>query len=237
MFQKNISSYVDHTNLSNTATEQDIKNHCKVAKENNVFSVCVPPYFVPLAKKELKNSPDIAVCTVIGFPNGYSTTHAKAIEAIDAILDGADEIDMVVNINMIKDGKWSEIKDEISYIAEVCHCGFDPDISVTLKVIVETCLLTNEEKLKMCDICIDAKADFIKTSTGFDKSGADIEDIKAIKEYIGDRNLLIKASGGIKTLEKAQKMINAGADRIGASSLFEKQHKQQLDTAFDDFIK
>lgn len=237
MNKENISRYIDHTNLSKTASVEDIKLLCKTAKENNTFSVCVAPYFVCTAKKELENS-NVLVCTVIGFPNGYSTTHTKLIETMDALLNGADEIDMVVNINMIKDKKWNDIKEEISLISDMCHYGYNNNKYANLKVIVETCLLTNEEKLKMCDICIEANADFIKTSTGFDKLGADIEDIKLMKQHIGNRKLLIKASGSIKTIEDAEKMINAGASRIGASSLFNKELiKNPPLTAFDDFVK
>ena len=224
-----IAFHVDHTNLKKTATEADIKKLCEDAMLNNTFSVCVPPYYVPYAKEALKDS-KVAVCTVIGFPNGYSTTAVKEAETIDALLNGADEIDMVVNINAIKDGKWKEVEDEIRSLANICHSTEYTTAPVYLKVIVETCLLTNEEKIRMCDVCINAEADFIKTSTGFDKSGADIDDIKMMHEHIGDRKLYIKASGGIKTMEQAKAMLDAGADRIGASSLFEKQ----IDKTFDE---
>lgn len=224
----NIAFHVDHTNLKKTATEAEIKKLCEDAIANNTFSVCVAPYFVPFAKEQLKDS-TVAVCTVIGFPNGYSTTAVKEAETIDALLNGADEIDMVVNINAIKDGKWQEVEDEIHSLAEICHNCEYTDAPVYLKVIVETCLLTNEEKLRMCEICLEAEADFIKTSTGFDKAGADIDDIKMMHEYINGRGLYIKASGGIKTLEQAQAMLNAGADRIGASSLFEEKQRDTFD--------
>lgn len=231
--KRQIAYHVDHTNLKKTATEDDIKKLCQEAIDNGAYSVCVAPYFVPLAKEQLENS-DVKVCTVIGFPNGYSTTPIKEAETIDALLMGADEIDMVVNINMIKDQRWRRIAEEISSIADICHGTHYSKNPACLKVIIETCLLTDKEKLKMCDICIGAGANYIKTSTGFDKFGVDINDIKLMHDHIGDDKLLIKASGGIKTMETAKLLIEYGADRIGASSLFDSTERNIANTAFDE---
>ena len=219
MLKEEIFSMVDHTNLKKTATKEDIKRLCEEAFAYNAKSVCVPPCYVSYAS-ELLQYKNPLVCTVIGFPNGYSTTSVKRAETKDAILSGADEIDMVVNICDIKNRDFEKIEDEIRELANVCHNKSYFGKEATLKVIIETCLLTKEEIKEMCEICIRAKADFIKTSTGFDKLGAQVEDIKLMKETIKDRPLKIKASGEIRTLEDAEKMIIAGASRIGASALF-----------------
>lgn len=216
---KNICEKVDHTNLKKTASTADIEILCADAIKYGAASVCVQPCYVGLASKLLKDEKPL-VCTVIGFPNGYNTTNTKRFETKDAILGGADEIDMVLNVAWLKEKKYKEIKKEISELARMCHEEKWFGKRATLKVIVETCLLTKEEIKMMCEICIEAGADFIKTSTGFDKAGADVEDIRLMKETIGNRELKIKASGGIRTLADAQKMIDAGADRIGASALF-----------------
>lgn len=216
---KQICECVDHTNLKKTATTDDISILCDDAIKNNAASVCVQPCYVGLASKFLKDEKPL-VCTVIGFPNGYNTTSVKKFEAKDAILAGADEIDMVLNVAWLKEKRYDEIEMEIRELARICHEEKYFGKRATLKVIVETCLLTKDEIKTMCEICIKAGADFIKTSTGFDKAGADIEDIKLMKETINGRPLKIKASGGIRTLTDAKAMIDAGADRIGASALF-----------------
>lgn len=228
-----ICEHTDHTNLKKTATSKDIVTLCQDAVKYGAKSVCVAPHFVQLAHILLENKKP-AVCTVVGFPNGYSTTAIKVAEAIEAIQNGADEIDMVLNINMLKEGNYKAIVDEIIKISDVCYRNRYPDKPAILKVIVETCLLTDDEKLKMCDLCIEAGADFIKTSTGFDSAGADIDDIKLMRMHIGDRELQIKASGGIRTLEDAYHMIGAGATRIGASSLFSEIKNTDI---LEDFLK
>lgn len=222
MNQKDINkvySHTDLTNLKKTAENEDIKTLCRSAKLLNTKSVCVAPHYVALAKEELKDELPL-VCTVIGFPNGYSTTATKVFETENAILNGADEIDMVININMLKNNELDALTNEIKQLAKICHGRTNKNGDrVTLKVIVETCLLNAQEIITMCDICIEAGADYIKTSTGFDSAGAQFEDIKMMKTCIGDRPLKIKASGGIRSLEKALSLMNVGADRIGASSL------------------
>jgi deoxyribose-phosphate aldolase len=222
MTQREISKVYNHTDLTNlkkNATNDNIKVLCKNAIALKSKSVCVAPHYVSLANTELTNEKPL-VCTVIGFPNGYSTTNTKVYETKDAIDNGADEIDMVININMVKSKQFEALTSEIKQLADICHANLNKDgEKVILKVIVETCLLNAEEIIKLCDICIEAGADYIKTSTGFDSAGAQLEDIKMMATCIGDRPLKIKASGGIRSVEKAQAMMNAGADRIGASSL------------------
>ena len=213
---KEICSKVDHTNLKKTATPEDISKLCNDAIKYNAASVCVQPCYVNMAAGIIKDSGP-AICTVVGFPNGYNTKRVKAIETIDAIWNGATEIDMVINVAWLKIGEYDKIRTEIQILASLCHYR-----KAILKVIVETCLLTAEEIEKMVELCIDGGADYIKTSTGFDSAGAKVEDIQLMKKAINGRNLKIKASGGIRTLEDAAAMIEAGADRIGASALFEK---------------
>jgi deoxyribose-phosphate aldolase len=224
MTQKDINKIYNHTDLTNlkkTATKEDILTLCTFATIKNTKSVCVQPYYVGMACEALKDKLPL-VCTVIGFPNGYNTTATKVFETENAILNGADEIDMVININMLKNQNLSELEGEIKQLADVCHKHNNKNgDKVILKVIVETCLLTGKEIIDLCDICINAGADYIKTSTGFDSFGAQLEDIKLMKTCIGDRPLKIKASGGIRSFDKAKNMIDAGADRIGASGLSE----------------
>ena len=203
-----LSKYIDHTLLKAYAKENDIFYLCEEAKEYNFKSVCVNPCFVKYAKEQLKDS-DVLVCTVIGFPLGANTTKVKVFEAVDAINNGADEIDMVINISKVKDQDFDYIYNEIKEIKEAVK-------NHTLKVIIETCYLTEEEIKKVSQIVKDAKADFVKTSTGFGTGGATVDNIKLIKETVGDFG--IKASGGIKTKEDFEKMIEAGATRIGTSS-------------------
>lgn len=204
-----ILSKVDHTLLSQDATWEQIKQICDDAIKYNTASVCIPASYVKQAKEYVGDK--VAVCTVIGFPNGYSTTETKVFEAKDAINNGADEIDMVINIGNVKDKLFDTIKDEIRRIKDACGTKI-------LKVIIETCLLTNEEKIKMCEVVTDSGADFIKTSTGFSTAGATAEDIELFSKYVGNK-VKIKAAGGIKSLEDAEKFINLGACRLGTSKI------------------
>lgn len=206
---KEILSKVDHTLLSQTATFDDIKALCDDAIKYGVASVCISPTYVKRAKGYVGN--EMKICTVIGFPNGYNTTEVKVFETIDAIKNGADEIDMVINLGWVKDGKFDLILDEIKKIKAACGKRI-------LKVIIETCLLSEEEKIKMCKVVTEAGADFIKTSTGFSKSGATFEDIKLFAENVGE-NVRIKAAGGISSLSDAEKFISLGASRLGTSRI------------------
>ena len=204
-----LNKYIDHTNLKNTATLKDIEKLCNEAIEYNFASVCVYPYYVTLAKKLLKNS-NVEVCTVIGFPSGESTKETKVFEAINAVENGADEIDMVINISALKNKDYDYVKDEIEEIRDAID-------GKVLKVIIETCLLTKDEIIKMTEICNETFVNFIKTSTGFSEYGARVEDVELINEHKSEL-LEIKASGGIKTMEDMENMINAGATRIGTSN-------------------
>jgi deoxyribose-phosphate aldolase len=200
---------VDHTLLSQTATIKDIRQLIDDAIEYKTASVCIPPSFVTEANNYAKGK--IKICTVIGFPNGYNTTSTKVFEAKDAINAGADEIDMVINLGHVKDKKFAEIEDEIRQLRTACG-------DKILKVIVETCLLTDDEKIEMCKIVTRAGADFIKTSTGFSTGGATREDIALFQANIGG-NVKMKASGGIKSLKDAEDYINLGCSRLGTSSI------------------
>ncbi len=200
---------VDHTLLSQTATWEDIKRICDEGMKYGVASACIPPCYVKDAKEYVNNK--LAICTVIGFPNGYSTTESKIFECGDAISNGADELDMVVNIGLIKSKKFYEVENEIKKIKNVCD-------KKVLKVIIETCLLTEEEKIMMCKVVTNSGADFIKTSTGFSKSGATFDDIKLFSKHVGN-HLKIKAAGGIKTLKDAEQFISLGAERLGTSRI------------------
>lgn len=208
----NISEFIDSTNLSKVSTADDIMKLCDDAKKYHFPVVCVSPYYVKAASEYLKGS-TTEVCTVIGFPNGYSTKEVKQYEAIDAINNGAKEIDMVININALKNKDYDYVKDEIEMIRD----SIDGKV---LKVIIETCLLTDDEIIKMTEICNETFVNFIKTSTGFDKKGATIHDIELINKHKGDV-LEIKASGGIKNSSDAIKFIEAGATRIGTSHAVE----------------
>ncbi len=206
---KEILSYVDHTLLSQTATWEEIKAICDDGIKYGCASVCIPPSYV----KEASEYSDgrIKICTVIGFPNGYNTTKVKCFEAFDAVENGADEIDMVINIGMLKDKKYDELLYEISEVKKACK-------GKLLKVIIETCLLTEEEKVKMCEIVSKSGADFIKTSTGFSTGGATREDIKLFSENV-ERHLKIKAAGGISSIKDAEDMLSLGAERLGTSRI------------------
>lgn len=204
-----INKYIDHTNLNNTATLKDIEKLCNEAIKYKFASVCVYPYYVTLAHNLLKKS-NVDVCTVIGFPSGMSTTDTKVFEAINAVENGADEIDMVINISALKNKDYDYVKNEIEEIRDAID-------GKVLKVIIETCLLTKEEIVKMTEICNETFVNFIKTSTGFSDYGARVEDVELINKYKNDV-LEIKASGGIRSFEAASDMINAGATRLGTSS-------------------
>ncbi len=203
-----LSKYIDHTLLKAYAKEQDIYYLCEEAKEYDFKSVCVNPDFVSYAKNLLKNT-DVLVCTVIGFPLGANTTKVKVFEAVDAINNGADEIDMVINVSKAKDQDFDYIYNEIKQVKEAIK-------DHTLKVIIETCYLTEDEIKNVSLMVKKANANFVKTSTGFGTGGATVENVKLIKEVVG--NFDIKASGGIKTKEDFNKMIEAGATRIGTSN-------------------
>ena len=204
-----LNKYIDHTNLKNTATLKDIEKLCNEAIKYKFASVCVYPYYVELCKKLLKGS-NVEVCTVIGFPEGVSTKEVKVYEAIDAVEHGATEIDMVINISALKNKDYDYVKEEIEEVRDAID-------GKVLKVIIETCLLTKEEIIKMTEICNETFVTFIKTSTGFSTSGAKVEDIELINKHKNDI-LEIKASGGIRDIHTMEDMINAGATRIGTSS-------------------
>ena len=207
--KKYILYAVDHTILSQTVTWNEVKQICDDAIAYETASVCIPPSYVKRAKEYVEDK--ISICTVIGFPNGYMTTAAKAFEADEAIRDGADEIDMVINLGDLKDGRYDDIQNEIKILKMVCGDHI-------LKVIIETCLLTEEEKICMCEIVTNAGADFIKTSTGFSKAGATVADIELFAKHVGPK-VKIKAAGGINSFEDAEALIKAGATRLGSSRL------------------
>lgn len=206
---KEILKYVDHTLLKQESTWEQMKVICDDAMKFSTTSVCVPPSFVKQCKDYCGDK--MKICTVIGFPNGYNTTAVKVFETEDALKNGADEIDMVINIGWVKDKKFDLIKEEIKAIKAACG-------DKILKVIIETCLLTDEEKIEMCKIVTEAKADFIKTSTGFSTAGATREDIKLFSENIGE-NVKMKAAGGIASLIDAEDFLKLGAQRLGTSRI------------------
>lgn len=209
MNKKMIFEKVDHTLLTQTATWKEIQQICDDAVAYQTASVCIPPSYVKQAKEYLGDK--MAVCTVIGFPNGYHTTAVKEFEAKDAIQNGADEIDMVINLGWVKDRKYDCVKEEIRTLKAVCK-------EKILKVIIETCLLTEEEKIKLCQVVTEAGADYIKTSTGFSKAGATFEDIALFAKNIGS-DVKMKAAGGIASFEDAEKFIELGASRLGTSRI------------------
>ena len=204
-----ILSKVDHTLLSPTATWEEIKSICDDGMKYKTASVCIPPCYVKSAKEYVKDS--LKICTVIGFPNGYSTLETKLFETQNALNSGADEIDMVINLGDVKQKKFEAIENEVRKIKSVCK-------DKILKVIIETCLLTDEEKIKMCEVISKSGADYIKTSTGFSKSGATIHDVELFKNNISD-SVKIKAAGGISSLEDAENFLKAGASRLGTSRI------------------
>lgn len=206
---KEILSKIDHTLLSQNATWEDIKQICDDGIKYETASVCIPASFVKQAKEYVGEK--LAICTVIGFPNGYSTTATKVFETADAVKNGADEIDMVINVGWLKDKKHNEILNEINEIKDACN-------GKTLKVIIETCLLTDDEKIKMCEIVSNSNADYIKTSTGFSTGGATKADIALFAKYTTNGKK-IKAAGGISSIEDAEDFINLGASRLGTSRI------------------
>ncbi len=199
---------IDNTLLKADATKQEILALCEESKQYDFKSVCINPCFIPLAKKALEGS-DVLVCTVIGFPLGSMTTEAKVFEAKDAIEKGADEVDMVINVSALKDGNDEYVYNEIKEIKKACG-------DHTLKVIIETCLLTDEEKVKACTLAKKAGANFVKTSTGFSKWGAKVEDVALMRKTVGN-DMGVKASGGVRTHQDLLDMVEAGASRIGTS--------------------
>ena len=206
---KEILSKCDHTLLLQQSTWAEIKAICDDGMKFKTASVCIPASFVKQAKEYVGDR--LAICTVIGFPNGYSTTKVKCLEALDAVENGADEVDMVINIGWAKDGKWAEITEEIAAIKQHCQ-------GKILKVIIETCLLTDEEKIALCKCVSDSGADYIKTSTGFSKAGATFADVELFAKHVAP-HVKIKAAGGISSLEDAEKFIALGADRLGTSRI------------------
>ena len=209
MDTKKILSMVDHTLLLQTSTWEEIRALCDDAIHYGTASVCIPPCFVQQAKEYVGNQ--MKICTVIGFPNGNHTTATKVFETIDAINNGADEIDMVINVGMLKAKNYDYVLNEIREIKDACG-------DKILKVIIETCLLTDEEKIRMCEIVTESGADFIKTSTGFSTGGATFDDIALFAEHVGEK-VKIKAAGGISSLEDAERFIELGASRLGTSRI------------------
>lgn len=206
---KPLNKYIDHTLLKPIATKADIEKLCLEAKQHDFASVCINPYWVSYCAELLKDT-DVKVCTVIGFPLGASSSNSKYHEALQAVIDGADELDMVINIGALKDRNTMQVVDDIKMVVKAAE-------GRVVKVIIETCLLTDEEKTLACKAAMSAKASFVKTSTGFSTGGATIEDVKLMKSIVQDE-LEVKASGGVRSLEDMMAMIDAGATRIGTSS-------------------
>ena len=217
-----ILSKVDHTLLSQSATWDEIRAVCDDGLKYGTASVCIPPSYVKDAADYLGGR--LPVCTVIGFPNGYNTTACKCFEASDAVENGADEIDMVINIGWVKDGLYDNVLEEINAVKAACHGRL-------LKVIIETCLLTEEEKIRMCEIVSASDADFIKTSTGFSKGGATFDDITLFAANVTD-GTRIKAAGGISGLEDAEKFLTLGADRLGTSRVVKAVKGMEADGTY-----
>ncbi len=209
---RDILTHVDHTLLAQTAGWEDIKAICDDGIKYHTASVCIPPSFVSEAADYIRSrNEQLKICTVIGFPNGYNTTKVKIFETRDAIANGADEIDMVINIGWAKTGQYDRITDEIKAIKAACE-------GHVLKVIIETCLLDDEEKTELCHAVTEAKADYIKTSTGFSTAGASFDDVKLFREQVGPE-VKIKAAGGISSIEDAERFLELGADRLGTSRI------------------
>jgi len=214
---KEILSKCDHTLLAQTATWDEIKAICDDGIKYQTASVCIPPCYVKRASEYANGR--VKICTVIGFPNGYNTTAVKEFETKDAIANGADEIDMVINIGELKAGNYDYVENEIRTLKNACG-------EKILKVIIETCLLTDEEKVKMCELVTKAGADFIKTSTGFSKAGATFADIELFAKHVG-KNVRMKAAGGISSIEDAEKFVELGASRLGTSRIVKIVKKQE----------
>jgi len=214
---KSILEACDHTLLRVDATSSEIMALCEQAMKYHCASVCIPPCHVAGARRYVGDR--MKVCTVIGFPNGYQTTAVKAFEASDAVKNGADEIDMVINLSMVKDGCWDDVKNDILAVRKACE-------GKILKVIIECCLLTEEEKIQLCDIVSECGADFIKTSTGFSKGGATREDVKLMREHC-PKTVKVKAAGGISTIQDAEDFLNLGAERLGTSRIVKIAMEQE----------
>lgn len=209
MEENELLKRVDHTLLKQCATWEQIKEICDDAMKYKTASVCIPPSFVKKVKAYVQEH--MAVCTVIGFPNGYATTAVKVFETKDAIENGADEIDMVINLGQVKEADWDGIQEELKAVRKA-------STGKIMKVIIETCLLTKNEKIKLCELVTDSGADFIKTSTGFSEGGATFEDVKLLRQYVGSQ-VKVKAAGGISSLEDAKIFVSLGADRLGTSKV------------------
>ena len=209
MNRDEVLKHVDHTLLTQTATWEEIKEILDDGIKYSTASACIPAAYVKQSAEYVEGK--LPICTVIGFPNGYSTTAVKVFETKDAIENGASEIDMVINIGMLKDKRYQDVEDEICQIKEACG-------EKILKVIIETCLLTEDEKIKMCEIVTKAGADYIKTSTGFSTAGATFEDVDLMRKHVGE-NVKVKAAGGISSFDDAEEFIRLGADRLGTSRL------------------
>ena len=214
----NILSHCDHTLLAVDAKWDDIKQICDDGMKYKTASVCIPASYVKQASEYVDGK--LAICTVVGFPNGYSTSEVKAFEAKNAVENGADEVDMVINVGWVKDGRFDEILNEIKMVKSVCS-------DKILKVIIETCLLTDEEKIEMCRVVTESGADFIKTSTGFSKGGATREDIALFAKHIGE-NVKMKAAGGIRSFEDAEDYLNLGCERLGTSAIVKLVKNQDV---------
>lgn len=208
MTPNQLAQYIDHTALTTEKNEQDILTLCNEAIEHGFYSVCINSAYIPLAKEKLAGS-NVKICTVVGFPLGANLTSVKSFETQESIKAGADEIDMVINVGWIKSQKWDAVKQDIQAVSDACD-------GTPLKVILETCLLTKDEIVKACEICKEIGVAFVKTSTGFNKGGATVEDVALMKQTVG--NIGVKASGGVRDTETALVMIKAGATRIGASA-------------------
>lgn len=222
MEKREVLKLVDHTLLSQSATWEEIRQILDDAVEYEAASACIPAAYVKQAAEYVEGK--LPICTVIGFPNGYSTTAVKVFETKDAIANGAEEIDMVINIGFLKDKRYQEIEDEIRQIHEACG-------QKILKVIIETCLLTEEEKIKMCEIVTNAGAEYIKTSTGFSTGGATFADVELMRKYVG-KDVKIKAAGGISSFADAEEFLRLGADRLGTSRLVRSMKNSDVKTGY-----
>lgn len=216
MEKREILKRLDHTLLKQTATWEQIRTLCEEGMEYKTASVCIPPCYVKKARDYVQER--LKICTVIGFPNGNMTTAAKVFETEDAVKNGADEIDMVINLGMVKEQNYEGVLAEIQEIKKACH-------GKLLKVIIETCLLTEEEKIKLCQVVTRAGADYIKTSTGFSTGGATFADVELMRNHVG-KDIKVKAAGGIASVEDAEKFIALGADRLGTSRLISLLEKK-----------
>ncbi len=222
MEKREVLKLVDHTLLIQSATWEEIRQILDDAVEYEAASACIPAAYVKQAAEYVEGK--LPICTVIGFPNGYSTTAVKVFETKDAIANGAEEIDMVINIGFLKDKRYQEIEDEIRQIHEACG-------QKILKVIIETCLLTEEEKIKMCEIVTNAGAEYIKTSTGFSTGGATFADVELMRKYVG-KDVKIKAAGGISSFADAEEFLRLGADRLGTSRLVRSMKNSDVKTGY-----